>query len=359
MVNKIHIKKWLWSTAWVVVGIAVIVILIAAMQKNKNQICSKIEVNILSNHEQMFLTEQNILDLIKAKSIINIKSITEVDIKYIEQLIEKNIWIQDVEVYFDKGTVLYIDVQERMPMCRMFRQNGNSFYMDKKHFILPLSTAYSAKVPVFTGFGNNVVFNNNDSIALESINKMATFVSNNEFWMAQIQQINIVNNDEFEIIPTIGNHTVLFGDTVDMTDKFNKLFKFYKSVSTKVGFDKYALLNIQFKNQIVATTKNYSTVIDTAKANQTIQNFIQASMDTSFVTIDTTLPIKKRDTNVVVRPKVAPRTIVPKTVSPRVIAPIKQQQTSINKQPRTTAPKATMPKRPVVNRSNNQQRSQH
>ncbi len=355
-------KKWLWSAVWLLAGLAIIVVLIAAIQKNKNQLCSKIKVNILSNQEQLFLTEQNILDIIDAKSIINKKSITDIDIKNIEQKIEKNVWIQDVEVYFDKSSILHIDVKERLPLFRIFRENGNSFYMDNKYFLLPLSTTYSAKVPVFTGFGNNVIFNNKDSIALESINKIATYITNNEFWMAQTQELHLVNNDEFEIIPSIGNHTILFGDTMDMKEKFDKLFKFYKSVSTKVGFDKYAILNIQFKNQIVATTKGSNTIIDTVKANQIIQDFMQASMDTSFIRIDTTLNRKKNTdtTKVPITTKSnTPRTLTPNSNKPNGPTIEKRQETIINKPPRAITPKATMPKRPVVNQSNNQPRSQH
>jgi cell division protein FtsQ len=260
---------------------------------------------------------------------------------------------------------MHVDVRQRMPLCRIFKQNGNSFYMDKQQFILPLSNTYSAKVPVFSGFGNNVPFNGKDSIALESIIKMATYITTNEFWMAQIQQVNLVNNDEFEVTPTIGNHTILFGDTIDMANKFDKLFKFYKSVSTKVGFNKYNVLNVQFKNQIVATTKNNSIVIDTAKANQAIQNFMQASMDTAFVNIDTTITLlPKRDTLKMDAPVARPLPITTprapvRTATTRTTAPATRQQPIINKQPRTTTPKATMPKKPVVNRSNNQQRSQH
>jgi cell division protein FtsQ len=56
--------------------------------------------------------------------------------------------------------------------------------------------------------------------------------------MAQISQIDITPSKEFEMIPTVGNHIIEFGDGTDYDAKFKKLFIFYKQVLAKTGMDK-------------------------------------------------------------------------------------------------------------------------
>ncbi|MFK5281924.1 hypothetical protein ACI3PL_20445, partial [Lacticaseibacillus paracasei] len=83
----------------------------------------------MSNKEQLFLNEKDILNLISANNIIDSKTIKEIDLKILEAKLRKNIWIENVELFFDKKNVLHIEVEERIPTLRIFRQNGNSFYM--------------------------------------------------------------------------------------------------------------------------------------------------------------------------------------------------------------------------------------
>jgi cell division protein FtsQ len=341
-----NIKKWLKIALWVVTAMCIVIVSIAAMQKNNTAFCKKIEVTILSNKEQLFLNEKDILNLINANSIIESKTKKEVDVKILEAKLRENIWIENVELFFDKKNVLHIEVEERIPTLRIFRQNGNSFYMDKNKVLLPLSNTFSAEVPIFTGFGNDDRISKTDSTILPSIFKMANYIAKDSFWMAQIQQVNIVNANTFEIIPTIGNHKIIFGDTSNMHTKFSKLLLFYKKVSTKVGFDKYAVLNVQFKNQIIASSSNYANAIDTSKASLIIQNLMQSSLDTTLRNADTSIQNSiKQDTTL-------HKTEINKTAfaTPNNTTTTNRQNNTNNKIPKrtTTTPKALMPKRPVV-----------
>ncbi len=335
MVANKNIKRWLTMAKWLGLSLVIVIVLVAAIQKNKNQTCQNIEVSIVGKTDQVFVNEKNILQLIDAGHIVNKKTVDEIDLKLLEAKLEKNIWIDNVELFFDKNAVLHIDVIERTPLMRVFKQNGNSFYLDSKNLVLPLSNDYSAKVPVFTGFGNSTSFNAKDSALLQPMNVLATYIVNNEFWMAQLQQINIVNDNQFELIPTIGNHTILFGDTSNMANKFDRLFKFYKTVSSKIGFDKYHTLNLKFNNQIVATNDN-GVAIDSVTARNSIQNFIRNSTDSSLlnVAIDTlTNPI---DTTIKQADTVRQRQ------SQSITQPVRLNNN-------LQQPRATMPRRPVVN----------
>ena len=60
---------------------------------------------------------------------------------------------------------------------------------------------------------------------------------------------------EIEMIPRIGNHTVVIGNDMFLEEKFNKLSVFYREGLNKKGWDKYSIINLKFKDQVVCTKK--------------------------------------------------------------------------------------------------------
>jgi cell division protein FtsQ len=89
---------------------------------------------------------------------------------------------------------------------------------------------------------------------LYSIFRLANFINKNEFWKAQVEQINIENNI-FQIIPKAGDHIIIFGDANNIEKKFKKLFNLYQQGLPKVGWNKYESLDLRYEGQIIAKKK--------------------------------------------------------------------------------------------------------
>ena len=71
-----------------------------------------------------------------------------------------------------------------------------------------------------------------------------------------IHQINITPDKEIELYPAIGDHKIIFGEGNDFEEKFNKLKLFYTEGLNKTdGWNKYSVINIKYKNQVVCTKK--------------------------------------------------------------------------------------------------------
>jgi cell division protein FtsQ len=68
---------------------------------------------------------------------------------------------------------------------------------------------------------------------LKHIKSMCQYILPNSFWMAQVAQIDINGSRQFEIIPTIGNHIIEFGDGNDCDKKFNRCWSFTGRLSAK------------------------------------------------------------------------------------------------------------------------------
>ena len=92
--------------------------------------------------------------------------------------------------------------------------------------------------------------------------------------MAMIYQIDITPQRLFEMIPKIGNQLIVFGDATDVDAKLQKLKLFYKEVVVKAGWNKYSVINVQYKNQVVARRKGAEDVAADSLRTLQIMKFI-------------------------------------------------------------------------------------
>ena len=90
---------------------------------------------------------------------------------------------------------------------------------------------------------------------INQVYKVASFVANDTFWSANTQQIFVNELQEIELVPRVGDHRILIGDTTDLQNKFHRLFMFYQKGLSTTGWNKYSLINLKFKDQVVCTKK--------------------------------------------------------------------------------------------------------
>lgn len=81
------------------------------------------------------------------------------------------------------------------------------------------------------------------------------FVQDDEFWSNQIQQIYVADNGEVELVPRVGEHTVLLGAPTRVEEKLARLKEFYTEGLNKVGWNKYSALNLKYDNQVICKKK--------------------------------------------------------------------------------------------------------
>ncbi|MFB6455174.1 cell division protein FtsQ/DivIB [Chitinophaga sp. Hz27] len=257
--TTVILKKLLTISLWVVALGGFIVLMVAANNIKDESRCKKIIVKFQGEDDKFFIEAKDIKSLItKDKSINPVgKAIGEIDIRQLEKLIDTDPWVKNSELYFDNQHNLNIKITQRDPVARVFTFSGNSFYLDGSGEKIPVSTRYAAKVPVFTGFPTDAEkVQKTDSLLTAQIVAMGTYIVNDPFWMAQVEQLLITPDRKFEFIPQLGDQVIAFGEGTDIEKKFTKLLAFYKEGLNKVGWDKYSRINIAFEDQVVCTRKN-------------------------------------------------------------------------------------------------------
>jgi cell division protein FtsQ len=256
--KKVHKKRKMRSILWLFAAVCCIVLLVSAVYYKDNKNCKGVRVEMFGDNLNYFVNKNDVYSVVKkygGDTTMN-SPIASINLKQIEKDLKKLIWIESAELFFDNNNILKISVKESMPIARVFTNMGNSFYIDSTAKLLPVSAKLSARLPVFTGFaGNGTTITKADSISLSEIKKISIKINSDSFLMAMIEQVNILPDNYYEMIPKVGNQIILLGEAKNVDSKFEKLKLFYKKVTPVVGWNKYSKINLQFENQIVTSLK--------------------------------------------------------------------------------------------------------
>jgi cell division protein FtsQ len=266
--RKYNWKKILTRTFWLLSGIAVIVLLGAAMKKKDQKICTGINIDISGVYKHLFIDEDDILDIVNATGKIVGSQLSDLNVRKMEFLTEKNPWVSSANIFLDNNQVLQVKIIERQPVARVFSLQESSFYVDSGARRLPLSDKLSARVPVFTGFpSDRDKLAHPDSMLLADIVTLGKYILADSFWMAHIAQVEITPTSTFELIPVIGDHIVVLGDMDELDQKFKRLNTFYQKAWLQNGINTYEKLDVQYKNQVVAIKKGTAKIlVDSAQS---------------------------------------------------------------------------------------------
>jgi cell division protein FtsQ len=214
--------------------------------KNKIKYCVLEEINIIETKDN-FLDKDIIKDIInKNDFFIDSMSLNDFNADRLEKKLNDNPFILDAEVFSNQEGSVNVQIRQREAIVRIMTDNKN-YYLDINGFEIPVSSHYTPRVFVVTG---DVDKNNHKSII-----DFITIIRVDAFWDSQITQLHCVNN-EFVLVPIVGEHKIHFGELNDIQQKLNNLYNFYVNGIVLKGWQNYTDINIKYNNQIVCTRNN-------------------------------------------------------------------------------------------------------
>ncbi len=297
--KKYTFKKVLVVSVWLLLISGTVVLLIAAMSKKNNDQIAGVEIKISGVQSNYFISKKDVMEMLEKvnKGKLDKSNINSLNLTAMESRLEKDEWIKKAEIFYDNNNVLQVKISEREPVARIFTISGASFYIDSSLTRLPLSDKFSARLPVFTGFPTDVrILKKRDSILLNEVKILSQYIGSHPFWMAQIDQIDITPVAGFEMIPKLGNQLIRFGDANNYQEKFNKLLAFYKQVQTRIGWNKYSVLDIRFKNQVIGVNRNAAEIkSDSLRSIQIMKSLIEEAKRNSNDSTKVQLPAAADD----------------------------------------------------------------
>ena len=278
-------KKIVGNILWSIAGVLLVLLFIISWKAKEEKKCASINVELVGeNTIALFMDEKEILQIIHEKGIRAGLPIGVVNLNALEKNLQSIKWVKHAEMFLDNQQALQIKIEQRIPIARIFTASGSSFYIDKEGWRLPLKQLTVLRLPVFTGFpSDQEKLSTPDSLLLKDILHFTNAIQQDSFFMAQVAQINIASNGDFEMIPSLGDHVVLMGTAENIEDKLNRLFSFYKQVWVQSGVNAYQVLDCRFDHQIVALKKGMQPIQFSASilADDSLDSFTLSSIDTT------------------------------------------------------------------------------
>ncbi len=337
---KISYKKIFQVFFTLVVSTCCVIAMVGASNIESTQKLAGVSIHINSKKKYHFVEESQIFDeAIKNRNIdTSVTPIEKIDFKAMERVIEQDPWVEHATLYVDNNRVLQMEVTQRVPLVRVFEQNGGSCYMDNTLHTMPVKP----QINFYTSVVTNVPALGNDSVSWAVKQNIATMVRRiqaDTFWNVQISQVVFDSGFTFQLLPVLGDQVIMFGDTSHAAEKFSNLYAFYNKVLNRIGWDKYEKLDLRFKNQVIASPSlPYKGPVDKADANI---NWLNAYVSTEVRKDSIAAAIENRgkptDGNMMVD---APRKEEPKKEEPKKDAPKNLKLAPKNKAKEDAATKA-------------------
>lgn len=320
-----HWQTILVRVLWSIAGAALIVLFVIAWKAKEEKRCTSIQIELVGeNTAALFMDEKEILQIIHEQGVKEGMPIGDVNLNTLEKYLQTIRWVKNVELFLDNTQSLQVRIEQRTPIARIFTASGNSFYIDKEGLQLPLKQLTVLRLPVFTNFpSDQEKLSKPDSLLLNDVLHFTQAVATDSFFMAQTAQVNIANNGDFELVPSVGDHMVLIGSVENIEDKLNRLYTFYKKVWVQSGLNAYQVIDCRFDNQIVALKKGMQPIQFSANDLPSVDSVmaIEMKLDTTSnraVNVTEVKPatLNASKTSVIASPKTVPVTnpkLAPKT----------------------------------------------
>lgn len=252
--QKAH--KIFFMSSWIILLIGLIIVLGFVDDEQRKQPVTQVLIDIQPEVENYFVNKELVEKLLtgdkKLESLIN-KPGSLLDISGFEKELESNPFVKNAEVYVGIGGDLKIEIEQRQPILRILKGDGSGYYLDEDGIKVPISPVYTSRVPIATGNIYESIQRTDtiSSYVLKELFILSTYIKEDEFWKAQCEQFFVDAKSDIWIIPKIGNHSILIGNTENLEDKMQRLMIFYQKGLNKIGWDKYKVINLKYSGQIV------------------------------------------------------------------------------------------------------------
>jgi len=235
---------------WNYIKIFVLLLLVAFLYaftstRNLKRTISQPNIKFLGENT-LFITHETVSKLL----IQNEQKVTSVpkeilDLNGLETALNSNPMIKSAEVYVAVNGNITAEIIQKKPIARV--NSSASYYIDDQGSIMPLSSNYTARVPLVTG----IIQKNK----LNHVFKVAKKVQEDEFLAKHVVEIQQKGSNDISLKLRQYDFFVSLGNTQELDKKINNLKAFYQKALKDKTLNSYSYVNLRFGNQVVCTKK--------------------------------------------------------------------------------------------------------
>jgi cell division protein FtsQ len=239
----------------------IIILPVYLASSTNSKTCSEVIVDIRDSTTYHFVTKKQLLNLAYGNSTrILGKPAKQIDLLDIENRINVLRELKTAEVYRTIDGNVHIYADQREPIMRIMPDGGGDYFLDEDGVVVRSRNLYTPRLHIVGGNinisqamlnGVSVLDTSIKKSILKDIYELVNYINDDDFWSAQIDQIYVDDNDEIDLIPRVGNQKVHLGTIENYEGKLRNLEAFYDKVLPSVGWNKYSVINLEFRDQIV------------------------------------------------------------------------------------------------------------
>ncbi|WP_420321756.1 cell division protein FtsQ/DivIB [Flagellimonas sp.] len=224
-------------------GVAVVGLYGFADYRSKQKKVSDISINFLGDNN-LYLTEASVNKmLIQNYGSLKNSSKDELALNTIEEVILSNDMVKQAQVYLTVNGELISKIVQRKPIGRI--EGISKFYLDDLGERMPLSKHHSARVPIITGQITGKT--------LEDAYTILNYINEDDFLRKNVIGIHIEEEGKYQLKFRLENFVVNLGGVENLNEKFKNFMAFYAKATKDNSLEKYAVVSLEFDNQVVCT----------------------------------------------------------------------------------------------------------
>jgi cell division protein FtsQ len=251
-IKNIKIKKGIFLG---MISLTLFTLISFVEKKRSEKVFKDIKINIKSEFDNYFIDEEEVISLLTRHHRDNIiqQKYEDISLKLLEQRIKTHKFVEDAQVYKDHKGNLMVEIKQCRPIARVIQPDGLHAYIGNKGNTLTTSEKFTARVVIVDGNYTRKMMQPGFFKTEEGKPYFDFFnaIDHDPFLKAQIAQVSVENDGDIKMFPQVGDEVILFGSPEDIETKFQKLKIFYKKILPRKGWNKYGLVNLKYKEQII------------------------------------------------------------------------------------------------------------
>lgn len=264
--------NWKKNLVWTIVTFVIMGVLFMAIERKRNATITKVGISIRGiKGGKNLITKKGVKTMFRNYLGYDLKesSVRDLDLMDMEMMLEADDRIKEAEVFVDNKDRLYIAIQQREPIVRIFSKNKTSYYLDSDGMEIPAYKGSTIRVPVASGNIDEYVpgfLESKRKNNLQDVFAVAKYVHQDEFLTALIEQIDVQEDGQIILVPKVGRQKLAMGkidigEEEEMIRRFDMMKQMYKEGMKHVGWRKYEMLTLKYdiKNE------DYSAIWATKK----------------------------------------------------------------------------------------------
>ncbi len=225
----------------------VLVIFLFAFSSARNSVRKVSEPNIkFLGDENLFITHAAVSKLlIQNEQSVSNSSKETIDLNDLESALNANVMIKRAQVFIKVDGTLIAEIEQKKPIARV--STNASYYIDDDGSYMPLSTNYTSRVPLVTGFvQENELYN---------VFTVAEKVQSDAFLKTHVTEIHQNENGSIDLKFRLNDFRIQLGSLYKFDKKINNLKAFYQKAMKDSTLNSYSVVNLRFDKQVICTKK--------------------------------------------------------------------------------------------------------